>query len=135
MADTNVVAYYLLGTEPIRAECAEFWATVSDVFAPASWEAEISNVLRMAVRSKVIELSGALYRLELVKALGIRSLSISSLWIGALVRACTNDVSVYDTLFVELAEREGVLLATFDGELLKKFPTIARRPKSLMQGD
>jgi predicted nucleic acid-binding protein len=40
-------------------------------------------------------------------------------------------VSVYDTLFVELAERERAPLVTFDRRLLAACPTIARRPKDV----
>jgi hypothetical protein len=50
------------------------------------------------------------------------------LWHGALAKAVSSGVAVYDTLFVELAIRENTLLATFDAKLLKSFPRIARRP-------
>jgi len=39
--------------------------------------------------------------------------------------------SVYDTLFVELADREELALATFDKKLLTTYPSIAKRPKDL----
>jgi predicted nucleic acid-binding protein len=38
---------------------------------------------------------------------------------------------VDDTLFVELAEREGAPMATFDEEVLRAFPTIAKLPRDL----
>jgi predicted nucleic acid-binding protein len=131
VADTNVIAYYLLGTEPYRGECGEFWASATDVLAPASWEAEVTNVLWMAFRTKVLDLAEAVYRLELVGSLAIRSYPVSSLWTGALVRACSTGISAYDTLFVELADREGLPLATFDRQLLRTFPSIAHRPSLL----
>lgn len=133
VADSNVIAYYLLGTEPFRAECSEFWAEVGEVMAPASWEAEIANVLWMAVRSRVIELPDALHRLELVSSLGIRSEPVAGLWNGALTRGCASGIAVYDTLFVELAERESLPLATFDKAVLKAFPRIARRPRAVVR--
>jgi predicted nucleic acid-binding protein len=37
---------------------------------------------------------------------------------------------VYDTLFVELAAQRDLQLATFDAQLLEKFPEIAKRPHS-----
>lgn len=40
-------------------------------------------------------------------------------------------VAVYDTLFVELAEREHAPLATFDRRLLAACPGIAYHPKDL----
>jgi len=54
-----------------------------------------------------------------------------TLWQGALVRAHQSKVAVYDTLFVELAARERLPLATFDAALLKAFPDIAVRPAAL----
>jgi len=53
------------------------------------------------------------------------------LWHGALARALSSGVAVYDTLFVELAEREGIPLATFDERVLKAYPKIAKRPRDL----
>ncbi|HEY0711284.1 MAG TPA: type II toxin-antitoxin system VapC family toxin [Polyangia bacterium] len=131
VVDTNVIAYFLLGTEPFRDECENFWQRVEDPIAPASWEAELINVLWMATRKDVLDLPEALHRLELAKSLGIRSISSSSLWQGALVRAHASGVAAYDTLFVELADREGIPLATFDEPVIKAFPRLAMRPRKL----
>ena len=132
VVDTNVIAYFLLGTEPFREECERFWRDVEDAIAPASWEAELINVLWMATRKNVLELPEALHRLELARALGIRSVSSSRLWHGALVRAHGSGIAAYDTLFVELAAQRSLPLATFDRNVLKRFPEIAQRPRSLL---
>ncbi|MHB1541249.1 MAG: PIN domain-containing protein, partial [Steroidobacteraceae bacterium] len=63
--------------------------------------------------------------------LGVHSVSVRKLWQGALQRALETGVAVYDTLFVELAHREQLSLATFDNRLLKAYPDIAKRPKDL----
>lgn len=131
VVDTNVIAYFLLGTRPFRQECATFWHMIEEPVAPASWEAELTNVLWMAVRTKVISPPEALHKLDLAVTLGIRTVPVQSLWHGALIRACSANVAAYDTLFVELAEREGCPLATFDKPLLRAFPKIARRPRSV----
>jgi predicted nucleic acid-binding protein len=131
VVDTNVIAYFLLGTESVREECERFWREVEDPIAPASWEAELINVLWMATRKNVLDLPEALHRLELARALGIHSVSSSSLWHGALVRAHGSGIAAYDTLFVELAEREGIPLATFDEPLIKAFPRLAMPPRKL----
>ena len=55
-----------------------------------------------------------------------------TLWQGALVRAHQSGVAVYDTLFVELAARQQMPLATFDAALVRAFPNIAARPGSLL---
>jgi len=41
-------------------------------------------------------------------------------------------MAVYDTLFVELASRERLSLATFDSKVLAAFPEIAKRPGALL---
>lgn len=131
VVDTNVIAYFLLGTDGFRDECERFWREVDDPVAPASWEAELTNVLWMAARKQVIDLPEALHRLELAKGLGIRSIPVSTLWSGALVRAHSAGIAAYDALFVELADREGVPLATFDEQVIKAFPKLAMRPRRL----
>lgn len=128
VVDTNVVAYFLLGTEAFVAEASRFWQSVKEPIAPALWEAELANVVWMAVRTKVLSPEDAPRRLSLAAALGIESVSSKSLWHGALAKAVSSGVAVYDTLFVELAIRENTLLATFDAKLLDSFPDIARRP-------
>ncbi len=131
VVDTNVVAYYLLGTEAFVAEAGQFWRRVNQPMAPALWEAELANVVWAAVRAKVLLATDAPKRLSLAAGLGIESVSSRSLWHGALAKAISSGVAVYDTLFVELAIRENLPLATFDARLLKAFPEIARRPSAL----
>lgn len=131
VVDSNVIAYFLLGTEPFREECGIFWRRVESALAPASWEAEVTNVLWMATRARVLGVSEALAKLDLARALGILSLPVSGLWHGALARACASGVAAYDTLFVELAVREAVPLVTFDKVVLAAFPEIAKRPGDL----
>ena len=131
VVDTNVIAYFLLGTEGFREECEWFWREVRNPMAPASWEAEITNVLWMATRKGVVDLPEALHRLVLAKGLGIRSVTVSSLWSGALARAHASGIAAYDALFVELADREAVPLASFDEAVIKAFPHLAMRPSGM----
>ncbi len=133
VVDTNVIAYYLLATEPFVDEARSFWHEVTEPSAPSSWEAELVNVVWMAVRHKVLQATDGLKRLELAEQLRIQSVRSSSLWEGALSRACVSGVSAYDTLFVELADRLGAPLATFDQRLLDEFPKIATRPAALVK--
>ncbi len=132
VVDTNVIAYFLLDTEPFREECHRFWRALDEALAPASWEAELTNVLWMAAKARVVDLPGALDRLDLAKALGVQSIPVPNLWHGALARAHGSGVAAYDTLFVELAERENLPLATFDGPVLTAFPDVARRPGAIV---
>lgn len=128
VVDTNVVAYYLLGTKPFADEAARFWRQVESPLAPALWEAELANAIWMATRAGLLDWAQAHKRLILAGRIGIRSVASRSLWRGALVRAFQSSIAVYDTLFVELAARQGLPLATFDEKVLKAFPAIAARP-------
>lgn len=132
VVDTNVVAYFLLGTQPFVDEVRQFWQEASETLAPAIWEAELANVIWMAVQAGVIETDEGPRRLRLAARLGIQSVPSRSLWEGALLRAVASRVAVYDTLFVELAMRQRFPLATFDSRVLSAFPDIAKRPGSLL---
>ena len=130
--DTNVIAYYLLGTEPFAEEAGRFWRAVRKPVAPALWEAELANVVWMAIRGGVIEAGDGPRRLDLAAGLGVQSVPVRELWRGAVLRAVQSGVAVFDTLFVELASRERLPLATFDGKILSAFPEIAKRPGELV---
>jgi predicted nucleic acid-binding protein len=132
--DTNVVAYFLLGTPKFVAETRAFWKEADELIAPAVWEAELANVVWMATQSRVITREQGTSKLVLAGRLGIRSIGNRTLWHGALSRALDSGVAVYDTLFVELADRERLSLVTFDNKVLKAFPKIAKRPSQLKRG-
>jgi predicted nucleic acid-binding protein len=131
VVDTNVVAYLLLGTEAFVEEARSCFETVSTPIAPAHWEAELTDVIRMAIRSGVLSTEEGPLRLGLARRLGIESVATATLCQGALLRAVTAGVPVYDTLFVELAARAGCPFATFDKAVLRAFPDLARRPRDL----
>jgi predicted nucleic acid-binding protein len=131
IVDTNVVAYYLLGTEPFVDEVRQFWRAADETWAPVHWEAELANTIWMAVRTGALPRDEGHQKLDMASRLGIQAVPIRSLWQPALTRALDSSVAVYDTLFVELAAQRDLKLATFDAELLKKFPEIAKRPRSL----
>jgi predicted nucleic acid-binding protein len=130
VVDTNVVAYYLLGTEPFVEEVRLFWRKVDEACAPTHWEAELANAVWMAVRAGVLPTDEGHQKLDLAARLGIESVANRSLWQPALTRALSSGAAVYDTLFVELAVQRSLPLATFDKNVLKKFPEIAHRPRS-----
>ena len=131
VVDTNVVAYYLLGTAPFLAEVRQFWRIVEEVWAPVHWEAELANAVWMAVRTGVLPSDEGHQKLDLAARLGIQSVPNRSLWQPALTRALNSGAAVYDTLFVELAVQRSLPLVTFDKSVLKNFPEIAHRPGSL----
>ena len=131
VVDTNVVAYLLLGTEAYADEAKACFNTVSNPIAPAHWEAELTNVVWMAVRAGILPPAEGPTRLGLARRLGVESVATATLCQGALLRSVTSGVAVYDTLFVELAARAACPLLTFDKAVLKAFPKIAIRPRDL----
>jgi predicted nucleic acid-binding protein len=132
VVDTNVVAYLLLGTEDFVDESSSFIGMLDEGMAPAVWEAELANVVWMAVRQGVMPLEEGGKRLTAATRLHIRSVSNQSLWHGALVRGVRSGITAYDALFVELAVREALPLATFDRGILDTFPDVACRPGALV---
>ena len=134
VVDTNVVAYLLLGTEAFVDEARACFSAVSNPLAPAHWEAELTNVVWMAVRSGILPPADGPARLGLARRLGIESVTTATLCQGALLRSVTSGIAVYDTLFVELATRAACPLVTFDKALIKAFPDIAIRPRDLTEG-
>jgi predicted nucleic acid-binding protein len=98
VVDTNVLAYYLLGTPRFAAETGALLDAVEELLAPP-WEAELANGL-IAARSGVMPAAEAPSRLSLAAGLGVQSIPIRTLWQGALVRSLQAGVAVYDTLFI-----------------------------------
>jgi predicted nucleic acid-binding protein len=131
VVDTNVTAYYLLGHIEVEQEVRGFWEHVRDPLAPAVWEAEIANVVWMSIRAGVLSEIADSAKLFAARRLGIHTIETRALWHGALRRSVRSGLAVYDSLFVELAERERAPLVTFDQALLKKWPMIACRPREL----
>lgn len=128
VVDTNVVAYCLLATVPFVDEARQSWRTMGRPQAPAVWAAVLASVVWMAVRTGVLDADEGHRRLGFAARIHIRSVSVRTLWQGALARAIAADVAVCDTLFVELAARRRLPLVTFDTELLNAFPYVACRP-------
>ena len=129
VVDTNVIAYYLLGTTAFADEVRAFWSAVNELLAPTLWEAEFGNVVWMAVRAGALPATEASGKLTLAGRLGIHSIPSRRLWHGALFRAIQSGTAVYDALFVELADRERIPLVTFDAKLIRAWPKVCIRPR------
>lgn len=132
VVDTNVVAHLLLGPDPFLREVEPFWAANLVTTAPSHWQAELANVIWLAVRSGGIDPARARDQLALAASLKIQTVSVSRLWAGALSASLTTGVAIDDTLFIELAVQRNCPLATFDQAVLRAFPGIAARPRDLL---
>ncbi|MCC6664529.1 MAG: type II toxin-antitoxin system VapC family toxin [Polyangiaceae bacterium] len=133
VVDTDVIAAALLGEEARGSEAARLLASASELLSPAHWKAELANVIWKSVvfAGNPPERLNEIFRVA--ESLPITSVEVSELWRGAVARAITSRQSVYDTLFVELALREGLPLASYDAPLRRKFPRVVALPKSLLR--
>ena len=132
VVDTNVLAYYTLGTTPFCEEISELLSKPVELIAPDSWRAELLNVVWQAARAGAIQVGHGLELLEEVEKLLDRSVPVRSIWREALVCAQEHDISTHDTLFIVLAEREQLDLLTYDRRLLAAFPHTARSPGRML---
>ena len=93
--------------------------TAGRAFVPALWPVEVANVLLVATRrGRIAETDWPRIRRNL-DALPIRidPASSSHIWHGVLDVAHAHDLSVYDAMYLELAIRMRLPLATLDGAL------------------
>lgn len=87
-----------------------------------------------AARAGRLRSDSVLRVLDMADALDIDSVDCRLLWRGAVARAIAADHPVYDTLFVELAVRRDLPLATYDARLRAAFPEVAVAPTDLLAG-
>jgi len=91
---------------------------------PALWLIEIRNVLLMNERRGRVTVQGSKEFLEALSVLDIRfdfgEASLADDEVLALARR--HRLTAYDAAYLELAKRKGLLLATFDKELIKAAP-------------
>ena len=85
IVDADVVAYLLLRTEAFVDESRACFERLASPLAPAHWEAELANVVWMAVKAGVLSAADGPTCLGLARRLGIESIATSSLSQG---RSC-----------------------------------------------
>ena len=131
VADTNLVAYLLLGgaSQPLAQAVFEKdpeWA------APFLWRSEFRNVLAGYLRRGDLDLAGALEYMAHAEALLRDGESeVSSDAVLALVDS--SKCSAYDCEFVELAQELGVRLVTSDARVRAAFPDAAIAPADFVR--
>lgn len=123
VADTNIIAYLLLGGEKTTQARAALlkdpaWA------APILWRSEFRSVLAAYLRRGQLALSDAVELVaEAESLLSGSEYRVESLQVLSLVS--TSSCSAYDCEFVALAQELGVSLVTSDKQVLEAFPSVA----------
>jgi predicted nucleic acid-binding protein len=93
----------------------------ADAWIPAHWWLEIGNGLLMAERRGRIASDQVAHALTLVNALPFEEDEDTAEQLPGriLSLARKHGLTIYDAAYLELAQRRGATLATFDGQLLK----------------
>jgi len=131
VADTNLIAYLLLGGNRTPASRAVFkhdpnWA------APILWRSEFRNILAGYIRRGELSVkNGVLVQRKAEQLLAGREHLVGSDRVLQLVNG--SPCSAYDCEFVALAERLRVPLVTSDRRILRSFPDIAISPSVFLE--
>jgi len=106
-----------------------------DLFAPAHWLAEVATTLWAKTRLRgVLTREKAAERVEWFRDLGIEETPIHDLIARAMALSFDLDLTVYDTLYLALAERLDAPLVSADRKLIERArgdPSLARLSLSL----
>lgn len=91
-----------------------------EAWIPAHWWLEIGNALLMAERKGRITEEQSAQALALIDALPLEQDEETAEHIGARTFSLARkyQLTIYDAAYLELAQRRGALLATFDAQLV-----------------
>lgn len=126
VADCTVIVRLILATDdPVPAEMLRI--READWCAPALWQAEFASVLRKYERAGLLSAAGcnecSKRALELF-AQSTHHVSIARVLDTARRTGCSS----YDSYYIALAEDLNLKLYTYDTEVLKKCPRLAKLP-------
>lgn len=93
----------------------------ADTWIPVHWWLEIANGLLMAERRRRITAEQVAQALSLLNALPLEEdeQTAEQISVRTLTLARKHNLTVYEAAYLELAQRRGATLATFDDQLLK----------------
>ena len=132
VVDTNVFILAVVRVLPEAVPAAEVLRVTDEIWVPGSLFAECANVMRNHVRRGDFTTAEAIDLLEVIPPLVTQIGPVPSLWRRALELSEAEDHSPFDTLFVALAEREGLRVVTFDRKLANKFPAYCLDPAAFL---
>lgn len=113
------LAWHFADEESPRTLAVEDLTDTATIVVPAHWFAEVSNTLLVGERRKragVQETVAFIQRLSGL-VLVVDDIASERHWTDILPLARAHGLTIYDTLYLELAERRGLPLASLDDEL------------------
>jgi len=99
------------------------------IYAPSLLFVELANALRYTRGLTVNDVFDALRALKMLRLIVV---DVEHVLNRAVELAFEYDVTVYDAVYVALAELVRGVLITYDGELLRKFPAVAKRASEFL---
>jgi predicted nucleic acid-binding protein len=113
------VAWFFEDETEAYAEAVEDAMTTSAALVPALWRLEVANALLVGERRKRTTEAKVAKFLALLDALPIvvDEETAAHAWTTVLSLARAHGLSAYDAVYLELALRRGLPLATLDGKL------------------
>jgi predicted nucleic acid-binding protein len=126
VVDTNIVVYLLIPGDRTR-EVRRLFLRDPDWAAPLLWRSELLSVLATYIRTGRFSLEiGMTLAGQAEQIFNGKSFAIASRQI--LEVAAKNLCSACDAEFIALAEQLRMKLFTYDAQILRRCPSLARRP-------
>lgn len=115
------IAWYFEDERSTQTETLLDQVTAEGAIVPTLWKIEVANGLQMAMRRKRIDRSYRDQAIEQLAALPIETDSETALhaWAAALELADQHILTVYNAVYLELAIRRQLPLASLDKELVE----------------
>lgn len=134
--DASVIAKWILPGEPWERQALKLKDKLVkgeiEVHEPMLLTYELANLLLKAVRKKRISLENAASALELLEKLGLKLHEINLGEAAQLFKKAEKlGLTVYDTAYVQLAEKLKAILVSADQELCIKAGDTVKHLKSL----
>lgn len=113
------MAWHFADEKTTRTLAVEDRTDTATLLVPRHWYAEVANAVWVGERRKRANLADATRFFERLTKLVIvvDEMSAERMWTHVLPLARAHGLTVYDTLYLELAERHGLALASLDGPL------------------
>ena len=126
VVDASVAAKWV-----VAEQCSEHAATLLgyDVLcAPAYWQAEAVNVIWSKVRAGELDAEDGTQRVSVLLRAPVQSIPVAPFMADAFAIAVRCDVTVYDALYISLAQQRGIPFVTADQRLVRKITEEGLRP-------
>jgi predicted nucleic acid-binding protein len=122
VVDANVVAYAIFGPCELREPAWSALRQADTISVPDLFFAEYASAVWQWARSRKTGVVGFIAALDDAEALIDHVVPSQQLWRSALGLALRREHSVYDAVYVALAEMLETQVVTFDQRLLRAFP-------------